>query len=491
MTLDASAPWWDPNSPQDGHPLVRHAPDDGQYYTPDPEQLSKMRSGRPTVIVPRARRDGAPAGFDPHQASVVHVDPDAPDGGVVVDTKKITRYAMDSAIQNARYPHQVYYQLGGPPHDRPEQVRVEERRVNPVLPNAYVAPKAAADGGQTTNPYVQEAPMSTAPAPIHAQAPLSAPPPGLPLTPSVFADQRAQQSQPQQQPYYPPPQQQPQYPQQQPPFQMPPQPQYPQQQLPYPPLQPQYPQQNDVLAMLVQGQNQLAQALGSLGSLVQRAAMPTQPVEVDAGGRFSNRDQVQSRPDGNGQRVVEQRQVRQGRGDGTFDEETTPIGHRPQRKAPIRKQQEDELRQVPSETRRQRYSDYLEESPPDDPIIAGFETLKIPYITGPSPEKARVKVIFEIPGRGKQMASYHGVEATKKCVVLTYDNRWEDGNPYMPPEPEEGDEHVEDVPIRLHVPSLKTTFTVYSVGMVFPHGVIDFIVLPLKEAEQLDYQGKG
>lgn len=478
MALDTSAPWWDPNAPQDGHPLVRHAPEDGQYYTPDNRQLEKMRSGRMPVVVPRARRDGAPPGFDPHQASVVHVDPDAPDGGVVVDTKQITRSAMDSAIQNARYPHQVYYQLGRPPEGQALRApAVEEPRVNPVMPNAYVAPKAAQDGRQVTNlPPVQEAPMSTAP------APLPAPPPGLALTPSVFANQH--------QPPQPPPQQ--------PQYQPPPQPQYAPQAQQYPayqPPQPQYapPPQNDMLAMLVQGQNQIAQGLANLGNLFQRSQMPTQPVEVDAAGGFrQNRDQVQPRPEYGGQRAVEAPpQRRNGRGGDTFEDDATPIGHRPTRKPPVQKQREDELRQVPQETRRQRYSDYLDEEPPADPVIAGFETLKIPYIVGPSPEKARVKVIFELPGRGKQMATYHGIEATKKCVVLTYDNRWEDGNPYMPPEPEEGEEHVEDLPIRLHVPSMKTTFTVYSVGMTFAHGVIDFIVLPLKEAEQLDYNGKG
>ena len=472
MTLDASAPWWDPNSPQDGHPLVRHAPEDGQYYTADGRQLERMRSGRMPIVVPRARRDGAPPGFDPHKASIVHVDPDAPDGGRVIDMTKVTRYAMDSAIQNARYPHQAYYQLGEPPQLRRSEPAPEPERTNPIMPGRYVAPKAAADGRQLPNQPVQEAPMQPMqPTTLPNNGHPAPAPAGIPTTPSVFEHQR----QPAPPPYQPAP----------PPYVPPPQPAY------YPP-QPSYPQPAppDLMAMLIQGQQQLGQMVAGLA---QRMTQPSGPVAADELMQQGPAMQVQERPEyrHQQQRVQAQPPRSNGRSDNTFEDDATPIGHRPTRRPPARRQpqQEEELRQVPSETRRQRYSDFVNDQPADDdPIIAGFETLKIPYVNGPNPDKARCKVIFELPGRGKQRASYHGVIADKRCVVLTFDSLWEDGNPYLPPEPEETEEQTsEEQAIKLHVPHLKTTFTVYSAGLTFSHGCFDHIVLIIKDAEQLTY----
>lgn len=494
MTVDLSAPWWNPANPVDGKPLVRHGPDDGQYYTPDSRQLERMRSGRMPIVVPRARADGAPPGFDPHKADVVHVDPNAPDGGSLVDMRRISRSAMDRAISNARYPHEVYYQLGAPPSQRnePQWAQPEpEQRNNPVMPNAYVAPRASQDGTQLHRPPMQEASM-TVPAPLAAPPP--PPPAAVPQQPAYQPAPLPPQNQqvyapPSQQPVYAPPQYAPPLPQQQ---------QYPAYQ------QPQYapPQQNEVLTMLAHGQQQLLQAIGGL---TQRMQMPSAPIEVQGNGNGQYGQPlrasmpVRQRPDYGGQRAIPDNYRSGGRrpvaddDDGTFDGgDQTPIGHRegrPKSQQALRREalerRDRDLREVPVESRRQRFSDYAnDEPPPEEPMFVGFETLKIPYVDGPSPQKPRCKVIFEIPGFGKRAVNFHGAVATEKCLVLSFDTRYEDGGQFLPDDNVEEGENQR--PIRVHVPTHKKSYTVYSAGLAFSHGVFDHLVLVVHDVEPLN-----
>jgi hypothetical protein len=450
--LDTQAPWWNPNNPQDGHPLVRHAPDDPNYYTPDNRQLERMPGGRmAAVIVPRARADGAPVGFDATKAGVVHVDPNAPDGGVVVDVREIKANQMNAAITNARYPHEVFYQLGQPPTGRVSAQVVEPERSNPVMPGAYVAPKSAADGTQviSTSSRMQEIPMQPQ-RPVVSPIELPPPPVGLPQTPSIF---QPQQAQPQAPPY--------------PPYPVPP-----------PSFNPYMPPPVDPNLAALMAQMQQTQML-----MMQRLnSLPTTPVDIDPNGQFnpplSPASSVVRRQEHSTQRVIQPVPVRAAAND-TFAEDATPIGQRPARRAPV----EEQERPAPRATLRRPRADMEENGvAADEPYITGFETLKIPYVQGPVAEKPRCKVIFEIPGGGKQMTSYHGVVINKKCVVLTYDTRW-DGDQYLPPEDEEG----QDRPFKLHVPSMKATFTVFSAGLEFSHGAFDHIVMIVKDAESLDF----
>lgn len=111
----------------------------------------------------------------------------------------------------------------------------------------------------------------------------------------------------------------------------------------------------------------------------------------------------------------------------------------------------------------------------DDRLAAAFGTLGLPFVTGPTPHKARRPVVFEIPGAGRHMARYHDVIEGGGCVVLVYDTRYEDGQQYVPPELDE------NTPITLHVqgdrPEQRRTYRVASLGLNYAFGAFDHIVL--------------
>src|SRR5262245_55325577 len=202
------APWWDNPGTGSDAPVVRHVPAGRQdeYHYPDSRQLDRMRSGLETVVVPKARRDGGSSAFDCSRASVVHVDPNAPDGGTVVDLRQVSRQDLRQALSQSTYPHEVFYKLGiSPDALEPRRSRpATPRRENPLLPNSYVVPAAAQDGGQVSymDPSHQEEPMPLQPVP--PLQPLSSGP--APTNGPVPAAQPAYYPpQPQQSPYYPPP----------------------------------------------------------------------------------------------------------------------------------------------------------------------------------------------------------------------------------------------------------------------------------------------
>ena len=115
-------------------------------------------------------------------------------------------------------------------------------------------------------------------------------------------------------------------------------------------------------------------------------------------------------------------------------------------------------------------------------VIIGFETLNLPFVDGPLPRKAKKRVIFEIPGAGKQMANFHDVIVSKECVTLVYDTRYEEGQQYEPPE-------LGEAVITLHIPKGRETRTlrVSSMGFSFTFGVFDMIVLIKHAEEPTDY----
>ena len=490
MAADA-APWWNADNPQDGKPLVRHAPSLNHYHNPDQRQLERMRTGIGTpVIVPKATSDGASPAFNAHEAGVVHVDPDAPDGGVIVDLTHLDRRQMRSALAQSAYPHQVFYQLGVPPSlvgkgfgrtavggggDAPRQ--------NPLMPNDYVVPKAAQDGGQQNGYYAhtpgfgpvaptlvngysppmptpayqaaQETPHMFPPVPQLPTAPQPAPPPPQPAAGPAPAPPQVQQYAPPQPQYAPPPPVQ-QY--------APPQPQY----QPFPvPMQAVPAIDPGIMSMIAQMQHAMQGLTAGLVSVNQKvgelAAAP--PRALPPAAALAAR--ARTRP-------VDDNPYRQEAG-ATFDDTAM-------RPIPRGRQADEEgvgSRRDEQPERRQTLADLKADDEPRDGIIVGFEALKLPYVLGPKGVKPRRQVFFELPHVGSHAVRYHDVIVAKNSLTLVYDTRYEDGDMYVPPE-------MGDNEITVHLPHLKKTFKVSSVGLSFGMGVFDLIVLPKHAEEALD-----
>jgi hypothetical protein len=145
--------WWDDDSDSADDDVVRHAPDDGRYHRPEAAQMSKMPFGKVSgiALIPRALRDGSSSGFDPTVAGPVHVDPEAPDGGVVFDPSAFTADEIDNAVTSVRRLHQAYYVLGQRPTRRGRSRNAEvttESAVSDsgVPPRTYRTPRATTDG---------------------------------------------------------------------------------------------------------------------------------------------------------------------------------------------------------------------------------------------------------------------------------------------------------------------------------------------------------
>lgn len=101
----------------------------------------------------------------------------------------------------------------------------------------------------------------------------------------------------------------------------------------------------------------------------------------------------------------------------------------------------------------------------------GFETLKMPFVRGPHPEKAEEQVVFTLPeGMGSMACRYHGVVEGKDCLALIYDTRYAEGNQWAPPD-------LGDKKMQLHCHSMNKSFTISSMGFQFQLGVFDVIVL--------------
>lgn len=463
-----AAPWWNPDSPQDGKPLVRHAPSLTQYHNPDQRQLDRMRSGIGTpVVVPKATSDGASPAFNANEAGVVHVDPDAPDGGTIVDLTHIDRRSMRAALAKSSYPHQVYYQLGVSPSlvgkgfGRTFAGQEAPARQNPLMPNDYVVPKAAQDG--TQNGYYAHTPGYGPVVPTHVNGysppmptpayqaaqetpsmlPMPQPPAGpQPLGPAP-APAQVQQYAPQPQ-YQQPPQYQPQ-PQYAPP---------PQQPYPYPPqMDPTF------AAVLAQLQNTVSGLATGMGAITQKVNELAAPPPARLPPAASVLARARTRP-------ADDNPYRQDAG-ATFDDTAMkPIPRRADRADHDDRQQ-------------QTLADLRQDDEPRDGIIVGFESLKLPYVLGPKGVKPRRQVFFELPGIGNHAVRYHDVIVGKNNLTLVYDTRYEDGDMYVPPETGENE-------ISVHVPHLKKTFKVSSVGLTFPLGVFDLVVLPKHSEEGLD-----
>lgn len=497
--------FWNPINPQDGKPLKRHAPDDGQYHLPDARMMDKL-GGSPVgmfAVVPRARANGASTGFNCAVAGTVHVDPDAPDGGVIVDCAQLHKQAVDQAVATSYYPHQAFYQLGasaralgidkygrhvgddGVPvqpgygtgaYQAPSQGNYGHaygqqivQRDNPHLPpGSYLTPQATKDGGQANYDPVndgmpaspmfkmqEEQRMNPVP-PLSSLQPRQAPPPmQQPMQAAMVAEQPPIYAppppayQPMTQPQYAAPQ----YGQYQPPQPLPPDPQ--------------------MMAMM---QN-IANSLNALNNKMTAPAPPMTPPPPLMPSPLTTTPRAM--PPGYNS-YVEHRPQYQPREDenGVFDEghRPTPVT-RPKKRAS--QQQEEEPEQPQRLTAYQQKQ--ASECDPRDGIITGFETLQLPFVSGPIANKPTRQVFFEIPNAGKHSARYHDVVESDHAVLLIYDTRYEEGHQYLPPDMS-GQEHV----INLHVPHLKKMFHVASMGFGVPFGVFDLLFMPKMGEEVAD-----
>lgn len=149
----ADTDFWQAGGGGDDNPVVRHAPDLHGYHPPESDltrNAGNGRAGRRVATIPAARRDGTSYGFDANVAAPVHVDPQAPDGGVVFDPSEVSPGLLDTAVATSTYPHEVYYKLGHAPSRKSraaadvgtEEPQVKQTRTTQqsVIPAAPVMP---------------------------------------------------------------------------------------------------------------------------------------------------------------------------------------------------------------------------------------------------------------------------------------------------------------------------------------------------------------
>jgi len=438
-----AASWWE--SPGAKDEVKAHTPDETKYWLPDERQSDRMRSGiNSGTVIPRANDDGTSKGFDGRVAGVVHVDPDAPDGGAVVDLSQVRSNQLYGAFSDSTYPHEVYYKLQGSSPVAVQQQQPQASpapapaRVNPLVPDGtYVVPDSNKEGLQV---YQQE---KQAVDPVPPLPPLGQPAP---------------------QPSDPMPQQpmQPQIPGQVPPaMQMAPQqPQYPQQ-VPMAPPQPPAP----VYSQPQDGMQQIMGVLGQLTSQVnqlqaQAQAVPPLPAHQPQPAPLPPAPALQTLPEPRP-------------GQSTMQPAPQPSEPQPQRQPPPKPLAPSPEVDEDFEPQQTLEDLKAETAPVRDGMIIGFEELDIPFIKGPKPEKARKEVYFEIPNGGTMAARYHQVVDGGDCLALVYDTRYEDGHQYLPPD-------LGATEILVTLPRTRNgakKFACSSMGIHFNVGVMDIVVL--------------
>jgi hypothetical protein len=441
MANNATAEWWtDPGSK--GDEVVAHTPDDTKYHYPDEKQLDHLH-GRMGVMIPRANDDGTSKGFYGGEAGVVHVDPDAPDGGVVVDLSRMGHDRYYNAFAQSHYPHEVFYRLGQRPTAVAQAMAAPPApsRANSVVPaGSYIVPASDQFGKQ----------LQPAMATIQ-EIPTMQPVPPLPIPQPLQEQPMAQQ--PAQIPMSPMPQAQPAYvspPQQitQPTYAVPPQQQY------VPPVAP--PTSPELYAMQQQ-MAQMANVVNSLAHAVQaqQPQQPTWPAAPAAAPQLRTLPQPSR----------------------TAAPAPAPatIPHRQRRAMEPADEAEWEPQQTLAEV--QAKANVEEQG---DRLIIGFETLELPFVNGPVPQKAKKQVFFSIPSAqgtlgGTMHGRYHAICEGKECLALVYDTRYTDGQIYIPPDLGAETEVNVTIPQGKNKPAKE--YLCYSMGFHFQLGVFDVVLL--------------
>lgn len=426
------------------NPTIRHAPDDSSYHTAPADQVSRMRGSRvgKFAIIPSARNNGLSRGFDPTVAGPVHVDPYAKDGGVIFDPDAVDSHEIEAAVAMSQYPHEAYYRLGTMANhgavltsDIPESAIHVDTGRNAIMPNSYVTPHQVIEAlpvlpvpplnmDGKSNPMQNQPTQAVQPVPYQPQ----------------------QNTQASVQPAYVPPQ-----------YALSPaqyQPQYPLQYAPQP-----LPDISALVASVSAMQQQMATVINQMNqrqSLPPTTGMSANPLPS------SRTPKATSVP-----RSTDE------------DEENV----RPIRQQVRRSPRTQEITDVePDEYKKpQRVKDYVDsEMPETDQVIVGFEKLNLAFVNGPLPLKAKRRVMFELPEAGQFSTVYHEVIDSARCVALVYDTRYVDGTQYVPPD-------LPDKVFSLHVPHMKKTIEVSSMGLTFSLGVFDVIVLVKAGDKALNY----
>lgn len=448
-----AASWWDNPQAKGDNPVVAHTPDETQYHYPDDRQMERMRGGIAMgVIVPRANDDGTSKGFDGGVAGVVHVDPDAPDGGAVVDLSQLDPHRYDNAFRQSTYPHEVFYQLGASPKSlgMTKQAKPQARptpRSNHLVPQgSYIVPAAGEDGTQQFYQLPpQEEPMKpipplppmSQPVPVvqqPVQAPVtSAPGPVASAAPYPQAQQVPVYAQPQapQQPFYA-------YP--------PPPPAAP----PVPPLD--LDRVYTLIGHLSSQVNQLANHVQQQATVppVTTPQLRTVPAEAHA-------QPPRRRP----------------------PQPSAPAQPIPRHEEP----EEDQDDYAPQQTLQQVREAARDEIA--DGVVMGFETLNMKFLKGPIAEKPKREVFFTMPGMGAMSTRYHAVQTNEDCVALVYDTRYEDGTQFLPPNLGEKKIEVAVTKVSRQGKRAVERHICSSMGIHFNIGVLDIIVL-IKHHEEED-----
>jgi hypothetical protein len=382
---------WDFGHSHDGKPVVRHAPEDGAYHEADNRLKEKMGASPDysLPVVPRAYPDGLSPAFDGRKAGVVHVDPDAPDGGAIVNLPALTDRDVRDSMASSRYPHEALYKLGESPGvaDLRAHAFMQRQREmtgsNPhILATSYVTPHV--NQLQPQQPAAVPASTPAAKPPVEAVTSPFLSTGAQAMTMPAAAPLQAQQPQLSQFPAS----------------------------WPLPAAPPAInPELQNMLANLSQGMTQLGAGMTQLNSrltsIEQERASARAPLPDHAP---TIREQLSTLPVESG-------------------------AARPQRR----------LRQEPFE------DEYPAERPlprglaqdqgrpghagDDRSALSGYETLGLDFVTGPVASKPCRRVIIEGRYTGCLAAWYHGVEvkAGGRRLTLSYDTRYEAGQQWMPP----------------------------------------------------------
>jgi hypothetical protein len=427
-----SATWWDNPGSQKGD-VVAHTPDPTRYHAIGYDQASHMRPGLSGVIIPRARDDGTSMGFDATVPGVVHVDPNAPDGGAIVDLSRANAQSLRAAYAGAQAPHEVFYQLAN--REQPSLIKksasVAPTADTPLPSNPHMPPGTYVVPPQShqfqKDAIVQPVPATSGPSqPFHPSYPAPVPYQPAPVQtastqqPNVTAATPPQTTAPTQYPQAPvAPQWQPQ-----PGYQ----PVYPQYQNGYYPPAP-VPPQTDPAVMQA-----LDRLTNAMAGFMESHKSPVPPLDgpIEGARELARASQQHNR--------------------------SARVGDMPAM-APVPPQTTHDV-----ERSKMRL---------DNKVVVGFETLGIPSITGPLPNVPRQKVFFELPGYGTSSAPYHEVVESGNAVVLMYDTRFTEGIEYLPPALGSSPEAV----IKVGVPHLKKEFYVNSFGLHYNVGSLLFVVL--------------
>jgi hypothetical protein len=122
----------------------------------------------------------------------------------------------------------------------------------------------------------------------------------------------------------------------------------------------------------------------------------------------------------------------------------------------------------PPQTIRRTVADHAAQQPQR---VESIDSLKIAFLKD-VPEKPQRRVIFDFGSSGTMQTRYHEVIEGAGCLILVYDNRYEDGIQFMPPD-------RETEPVSVFVADTNKRYKALSLGMTFNMGQLDFVVLTL------------